>query len=218
MVIPHRATASRFLIQIWHAPVMCRLPSMRTVGVAVPRVPLTGGPETLAVSFRAQHRQSALRTLAGMNPTVQAALIAGGTTAIVGVAGFWSTVHATGRQIRNSQDAKLWQARAAVYVDVLAGVDYRLVAHTDAREVYDSPEWDRLVARLAAFGSAAAYSALLASMKAHANLSRVVSLPSGDVFDRAVAAAAEADNHLIEIIRAELQGSDKPLPDVQGHP
>jgi hypothetical protein len=180
-------------------------------------VQLTAGPETLALSFRAQHRRSPLRTLADMNPTVQAALIAGGTTAIVGVAGFWSTVHATGRQIRNSQDAKLWDARAAVYVDVLAGVDYRLVGE-DARELYASPEWHRLVARLAVFGSAAAYSALLASMKAHANLSRVTNLPSGHVFDLAVEAAAEADNHLIGIIRTELQGSSKPLPDVKEQP
>jgi hypothetical protein len=53
-----------------------------------------------------------------MNPTVQVALIAGGTTATVGIAGFWSTVHATGRQIRSGQDAKLWDAGAAVYIDV----------------------------------------------------------------------------------------------------
>jgi hypothetical protein len=158
-----------------------------------------------------------LRTLAGMNPTVQAALIAGGTTAIVGVAGFWSTVHATGRQIRNSQDAKLREARAAVYVDVLAGVDYRQVGE-DARELYASPEWDRLVARLAAFGSVAVYSALLASMKAHANLSRLVKSSFNEAFERAVAAAAEVDNHLIKIIRTELQGNGKPLPDVKDHP
>jgi hypothetical protein len=159
-----------------------------------------------------------LSTLAGMNPTVQAALIAGGTTAIVGIVGFWSTVHATGRQIRNSQDAKLWEARAAVYVDVLAGVDYRQIGQMDARELYASPEWNQLVARLAAFGSATVYSALLASMKAHAQLSRVVNSSSDDVFERAVAAAAEADDHLIEFIRTELQGNGEPLPDVKGHP
>jgi hypothetical protein len=152
-----------------------------------------------------------------VNPTVQAALIAGGTTAIVGVAGFWSTVHATGRQIRNSQDAKLWEARAAVYVDVLAGVDYRQIGQADAREVYASPEWDRLVARVAAFGSAIVYSALLASMKAHARLSMVVNSRSDDVFDRAVANAAEADNHLIDIIRTELQSDAKPLLNLREH-
>jgi hypothetical protein len=96
-------------------------------------------------------------------------------------------------------------------------VDYRNVGQ-DAREVYPSPEWDRLVARLAAFRSAAVYSALLASMKAHANLSRVVNVVSNNVFEHAFPAAAEADNLLIEIIRTELQGNGEPLPDVKEHP
>src|SRR4029077_18138089 len=100
-----------------------------------------------------------------MNPIVQAALIAGGTTAIVGIAGFWSTVHVTGRQIRSGQDAKLWDERAAVYIDVLTVLDFLHVRTYDQSQDYE-PEWDRLEARLAVFGSAAVFSAMQASRKA----------------------------------------------------
>jgi hypothetical protein len=153
-----------------------------------------------------------------MNPTVQAALIAGGTTAIVGVAGFWSAIRAIGKQIQSAQDARLWDLRATAYVDILAAVDYRQIGRTDARELYDEPEWDRLMARVIAYGSAAVFGALQTSMAAHRRLSATVTSASDAHFDRATEAAADAGNDLIKIIRAELQGNSKPLIDLQASP
>jgi hypothetical protein len=60
-----------------------------------------------------------------------------GTTAIVGIAGFWSTVHVTGRQIRSGQDAKLWDARAAVYIDVLTVLDFLNVRTYEQDQDYE---------------------------------------------------------------------------------
>jgi hypothetical protein len=137
-----------------------------------------------------------------------------GTTAIVGIAGFWSTVHVTGRQIRSGRDAKLWDARAAVYIDVLTVLDFLDVRTYDQNLDYE-PEWDRLEARLAVFGSAAVFSAMQASRKAHEQLDLAVTRRSDERFERAIEAAADADNRLIELVRTELHSKSEPLPDVR---
>ena len=149
-----------------------------------------------------------------MNPIVQAALIAGGTTAIVGIAGFWSTVHVTGRQIRSGQDAKLWDERAAVYIDVLTVLDFLHVRTYDQSQDYE-PEWDRLEARLAVFGSAAVFSAMQASRKAHEQLDLATAQHSNERLEHTFQAAEAADNRLIELVRTELHGKSVPLPDVK---
>jgi len=86
--------------------------------------------------------------------------------------------------------------RAAVYIDVLTVLDFLHVRAYDQNLDYE-PEWDRLEARLAVFGSAAVFSAMQASRKAHEQLDLAVTRRSDGRFERAIEAAADADNRLI---------------------
>jgi hypothetical protein len=165
-----------------------------------------------------------------MNPTVQAALIAGGSTAVVGVAGFWSTVRATGKQVRGARDARLWDELAAVYVDALIMVDFwtmqRMIeipydfddeALKELKEVtatYESPNFHRLLARIRAFGSPAAFDAMVASDDANRRALQACrewraggEAEAGKSLIVAAREAADtADQELARIIAAELRG------------
>jgi hypothetical protein len=75
--------------------------------------------------------------------------------------------------------------------------------------------WDRLEARLAVFGSAAVFSAMQASRKAHEQLDLATAQHSNERFEHTFEAAEAADNRLIELVRTELHGKSEPLPDVK---
>jgi hypothetical protein len=75
--------------------------------------------------------------------------------------------------------------------------------------------WDQLEARLAVFGSAAVFSAMQASRKAHEQLDLATAQHSNERFEHTFEAAEAADNRLIELVRTELHGKSEPLPDVK---
>jgi hypothetical protein len=121
-----------------------------------------------------------------MDPTVMAAAIGVGGTVIVGLAGFWATVRATGKTIQAARDSRIWDRRAKVYVDVIAALGYRRIQREhdlwtgsgtldDDYERYavaylaDSaqPKWPALESRLEAFGSQPVITGVGACTRAH---------------------------------------------------
>jgi AcrR family transcriptional regulator len=170
--------------------------------------------------------------------TVLAAAIGVGGTVIVGVAGFSATVLATGKTIRAARDSRVSDKRAEVYIDAIAAVHYRQIKRlhdaqihliddeTDRRvraylEAYAEPDWYALESRLLAFGSRPVITAVQASSTAAllaAGFPAMEVLGEGaadlalDIAGRkALHDANNADNALIELIRAELQGKGHPL-------
>jgi hypothetical protein len=193
-----------------------------------------------------------------MSSAVVAAVIGVSGTVVVGVAGLWATVRVTGKTVQAGQDARLWERRAAAYVDAVAAVQYRRMRREhDTRtyrlddeserralaelEVYTHPEPGELVGRLLAFGSMPVVDAMQATgrahdeaiaafqawkdagdeARAHAELPGAGPPPPGQgaantgllaVARKAVQAADDADDALIKLIRAELQGH-RPQPE-----
>ena len=118
-----------------------------------------------------------------MNPIVEAALIAGGTTAIVGVAGFLTTLAITRRTLDAARDDRLWDKRAAAYEGALAEVMNRqaklsralvlaqdsstppgmLAEYAEYLATEDTPAWS---GRLAAYASPKVVEALEAALSA----------------------------------------------------
>jgi hypothetical protein len=119
-----------------------------------------------------------------MTSTVITAAIGVGGTVIVGVVGFWATVRATGKTIQAGEAARIWEKRAAAYVDALAALHYRRVKRQrDTRtyrlddeserraaaelEAFTPPDWYELEGRLLAFGSMPVVTGLQGTALAH---------------------------------------------------
>ena len=174
-----------------------------------------------------------------MNPVVTAATIGVGGTVIVGVAGFGASILNTRRTIAHARETRIWDKRAEAYVDAIAAVHYRhakrdldmrtypLDAESARREgeylaAYTPPDWYALEGRLLAFASQPVIKAVQASSAKHMyamNALKVSQYP--DAVERAreaQKAADNADDAVIEVIRAELQGRGAPLPDRQSPP
>jgi hypothetical protein len=120
-----------------------------------------------------------------MNPTVAAAAIGVSGTVIVGVAGFGAAIWNTRKTIVHARESRVWDRRAAVYVDALVAVNYRQFSrqyaamprhpsYTNTRKnaeaylaAHEQPDWSELEARLQAFASAPVFTAVQASSTAH---------------------------------------------------
>jgi hypothetical protein len=118
-----------------------------------------------------------------MNPAVLAAIVGVSGTVIVGVAGFGASVWNTRKTIALARESRIWDQRATVYVEVLAGVNYRkrkrefqtrtppMRDEDRQREqahlaTYQEPDWHELQARLQAFASEPVSKAVRASVDA----------------------------------------------------
>jgi hypothetical protein len=174
-----------------------------------------------------------------MDPTVLAATIGVGGTVIVGVAGFSAAIWTTRKTIQHARDTRMWDKRSEVYVDALAAVHYRqtkrerdmrtwrLPYEDDRHEAaylanYTQPDFHQLEGRLLAFASQPVITAVQASSTAHMySMSARQSMLDDAAKDRAQEtrkAADDADDALVELIRAELQGEGPPIDDWQRLP
>lgn len=181
-------------------------------------------------------------TLPGMNPTVLAAAIGVSGTVIVGVAGFGAAIWNTRRTIAHDRESRIWDRRAAVYIEALAAVNYRQAKRKYATQTSPLDEasqralsglaasqefdWHGLDARLQAFASEPVYTAVQVSSTAseramiafRAWRAAGASSETSRAVDEAREAAEAADDDVIETIRTELQGRGKPLGDWQPLP
>lgn len=170
-----------------------------------------------------------------MDPTVAAALIGVSGVVIVGVAGFGATIWTTRKTLQHARNDRLWDKRAEVYVDALAAVHYRnakrerdmrtwpMSPDDDRQEeaflaTYTAPDWHQLEARLLAFASQPVISAAQASSTMHQRAMSAHRSHPGDEAaqeraQQARKAANGADDVLVELIRAGLQGSGPPVAD-----
>ena len=129
-----------------------------------------------------------------MNPTVEAALIAGGVslisltgTIIVAVSGFRNTRRVSRDTIAAaSEDTirdRLWEKQAAAYVEAIEKLGRRSAALRRLFTAFDagdtlpargeSEDWDELTARPFAYASPAVVAALRASVSASAHATKV---------------------------------------------
>lgn len=132
-----------------------------------------------------------------MNPVVLAAAIGVSGTVVVGVAGFGAAIWNTRKTIHQARDNKLWDQRAAVYVDTLAAVHYRQVQRdgelvrefpgdemTHRVEAYlaafEPPDWQSIEARLLAFATEPVFAAAGESAAGHEMAMYAYRPPPGD--------------------------------------
>jgi hypothetical protein len=119
-----------------------------------------------------------------MDPTVIAALVGVGGTVVVGVTGYVANVWSTRKTIAHDRESKVWDQRAAVYIEALAALNYRQASRNavicaacdEARRIthalatsYQQPDWHKLEARMQAFASEPVMTAMQASSNAHMN-------------------------------------------------
>jgi hypothetical protein len=148
-----------------------------------------------------------------MNPIVEAALIAGGTTAIVGVAGLLTTLAVMRRTFDAARDDRLWDKRSAAYEVALAELANRQFGRERAGHrleqdprvmpegfaeyfaTYDTPAWFEAEGRLLAYSSEKVRDALRAV--------RSADVAAAETFDRLGQAVNEAE---------EARGRDTSLP------
>ena len=170
----------------------------------------------------------------GMNPTLIAAAIGVGGTVIVGLAGFSASVWNTRKTAASAHESRVWDEQAKVYVDAVAAVYYRqakrdrdTATSQDARgeqisqaylATYEPPSWIELDSRLLAFGSEPVVKAMQAAFAAHLTALGAFESwhDSGGTaasVDAARDAANEADDAVVELIRAALQGKGQSLGD-----
>jgi hypothetical protein len=177
-----------------------------------------------------------------MNSTVWAAFIGVAGTVIIGVAGFGATMWNTRETLRAAQDSKLRDQRAEVYLDALAVLNHNQLKrdvkmrtgafdqkHMKTAKAYigafDRPDPYRLEARLTAFASADVHLASQASYVADreawaffdSSQDTLNGPDSGAVLAQLGvlrAAADDADNRVVEVIRAELQRKGRELTDL----
>lgn len=172
-----------------------------------------------------------------MNPTVIAAAIGVSGTMLVGAAGVWGSVCASGTALRGVRERRIWDQQASVYVDAIAAVNFRQTnrrRHTsrfrdpweneaDSVKVsrnYIQPEWFQVEARLLAFGSDEVNNALRAGSFLHADAidahQAYLNAPPG--VDKAAARKLmekqvdAADECLVDLINAELRGAKAAKP------
>src|ERR1700722_13401257 len=104
-------------------------------------------------------------TIPRMDPTLAAAAIGVTGTVIVGLAGFGATIWTTRQTIASARESRIWEKRAATYVDVLAAIHIRQINRTALISALDQrvastrradgeePDWLGLEARLQTFAS-----------------------------------------------------------------
>jgi hypothetical protein len=117
-----------------------------------------------------------------MDPVVAAAIVAVSGTVVVGVAGFGASIWTTSKTIAAARESRVWDQRAAVYVEALAAVHHRQISRgyqmsrvtDETRQLalaylttHKSPDWPALEARLQAFASQPVFTAIQASSTAH---------------------------------------------------
>ncbi len=68
-----------------------------------------------------------------MDPTVAAAAIGVTGTVIVGLAGFGAAIWTTRQATATARESRIWDKRAATYVDVLAAIQSRQITRTARR-------------------------------------------------------------------------------------
>jgi len=173
---------------------------------------------------------------------VVAAAIGVTGTVIVGLAGFGATIWTTRQTAASARESRIWDRRAAAYVDVLAAIQSRQTARTtlisilrdpphndkDSRVVSirrannESPNWHDLEARLHAFASESVFTAVQASSTAAGDFHRAAEVAQETpapldtalkATEAARQAADDADDEVVERIRTELQGRGRPLGD-----
>jgi hypothetical protein len=116
-----------------------------------------------------------------VDPTVIAAVVGVGGTVVVGIAGYAANVWSTNKTIAHDRESKIWDQRAAVYVEALAALHYRQVARNatisqddENRRIaegllssYQQPDWHKLEACMQAFASEPVVTLMQASSNAH---------------------------------------------------
>ena len=88
-----------------------------------------------------------------MDPLVTAAIVGVSGTVIVGVAGFGASIWNTRKTIGHPRESRIWDERAAVYVQALAAVHYRQMAreHQTRTDPVDDQARSRAQAILATY-------------------------------------------------------------------
>lgn len=125
-----------------------------------------------------------------MDPLVTAAIVGVSGTVVVGVAGFGASIWNTSKSIAHARENRLWDKRAAVYVEALAAVHSRqigrmvLISSLDPQNTlkvptdvarYETPDWVGLEARMQAFASEPVFTAMQASSSAALEFDRAAS-------------------------------------------
>ncbi len=167
-----------------------------------------------------------------MTSGVEIALISGGWTALVGMAGFGAAILTTNKTIKSARYDKLRGWRAEIYVDLLAAITQRQAERLvevqtehppeifEGAETGPEPDWDRLEARALAFASQPVLKALLHASAADDDSRGPYRIWLAERTEDAKVAAIKArqaaddtDRRLAELIRAELQGGrSAPVP------
>lgn len=180
-------------------------------------------------------------TFSGVNSGAEIALIGGGWTALVGLAGFGAAIYNNNRTLGGARREKIRDWRAQVYVDVLAAVQRRQMDRTIATSnlgigdaivievaqramaAYTEPDWYRLDSQQFAFGSREVFQATVATSTAHATAMRTyrawTESATEKALDEAITArkvADAADDALGELMRRELQDLGHPKPSWEG--
>ena len=152
-----------------------------------------------------------------MDPTVTAAAIGVTGTVIVGLAGFGATTWTTRQTTASARESRIWDKRAATYVDMLAAIQNRritrmaLISDLGNRSPFEGrpvvsthgangegPDWHDLEARLQAFASESVLTAVQASSTAAADFHRAASSFWPEIYERLPPAATEAAAELAE--------------------
>lgn len=176
-------------------------------------------------------------TLLVMTSGAEIALISGGWTAVVGLAGFGAAIY-NNKAIKSTRVDRLYDKRAEAYVGYLAAIAWAQASRQawllqlSGREAtagmrrmlesFHEPEWHLLEARLQAFGTAEAFAAAQKLSTANIEASdawtawRTGPSEAGRTaaFD-AIKAADDASDEFVEHVRNELIGKSAPLADWQ---
>jgi hypothetical protein len=173
-----------------------------------------------------------------VNTVAEAAAIGVTGTVIVGVAGFGASIWNTRKTLAATHKNWIGDQRAIAYLDAIAAVHYRQFSRQvaagsgpltedrrrEALAAYLWPDWNVLEARLLAFGSQPAITAMQEASPADLRVGRAFEAwkaASGtdnaqeqrSAYEGAIKGADDADDAFIEQVRTELQGKGWPLGD-----
>lgn len=166
-----------------------------------------------------------------MNPTVLAAAIGVGGTVIVGITGFWASVRNTSTTVLLARETRIWDQRAAVYVDAIFTLQLLLRGYLVPGATYTNvPRLEEVETKLQAWASESVLTAwksaaefvlpflvdraLSASAALRASDALTIGDPAGRP-DPVVPAIRDSDptpnavstaENLVELMRSELQG------------
>jgi hypothetical protein len=173
-----------------------------------------------------------------VSSTVDIALISGGWTALVGLAGFGAAIYNNNRTIGNARKEKIRDWRADTYIDLIRAISYRHnLRRYESRALspddrFNSPAGAQFVAGLTlpdpqdiqarqmAYGSQAVWDATSLSSRLHEKFVMAFRDWQANPTEQnqAVALAARvaaetADDETVELVRKDLHGKGKPLTD-----